>query len=596
MLLLNYTLPDNLNIIIPKEIYNYSDNERLLLLLFGNSAIQTMKYNNSLKNEDNEEIQELTKTYLSMLKEKDETINSLEMSKDTIVSVYKDLIESEKQKIEIEILKEVTKEKQNTEEKTQFIKEYYEEVIKSLKTEKEKIYIQLYEKNEQLKNIENEKIRLEENNKHMKQTSDSIIENEKNTIYKNLFEEFQIIQISLKNENEKIKTEKYNLEMTIQTLKSEKEMEIIKLENEYKIKDMEIIESLKNENTTLKEEIYKTLQIQENEKYQTLNEKYEKNENTITELNKKMEEIKMQSGKNNLAQDKGKCGENYFYELVTNIFEHMDDFEIIDTTKTGHTGDYLLKFKDFTIMAECKNFNHSKVPIVDLKKFKSDIKSNQHIRIAWMISLNKSISNYDKYPIETEFENGVLYCYINSLYSWENNQENILISCWKFCKEIYLNFFDKENENSIKITNLMKRDTNKKMIAERGRKKIKELKAMVEQLKMTIYELEKDLIEIIKGDIMMDNEDKINSLKTWWNKELLFYDEKLDSKKISKLEIEDILNKYNHSLREENTGGCEEMDLNNFILALKTFIKDEYFSKNKTKNSKKYIFNYKWIV
>jgi hypothetical protein len=228
------------------------------------------------------------------------------------------------------------------------------------------------------------------------------------------------------------------------------------------------------------------------------------------------------------------------------------------------------------------------VGTVDTKKFKADIKSNQHIRFAWMVSLNRGISNYDKYPVQTEFENGVLYCYMNTLLSWGDNQRNILISCWLFCKEIYLNFFDKENGDAEKIITLMKRDNNKKLIAERGRRKIKEMKTMNEQLKVTIYDLEKDLIEIIKGDVLMQNEDRLISLKNWWGQSLI----REESKK-NKIEIEVLYDRFKQTMDEFEQA---DFDCDSFLLNLKTFVKEEDFTKNKTKVSKKCVLNYKWVV
>ena len=46
MILLNYNIPDNSY--IPQEIYGYTNNERMLLILFGNVTIQTLKNNFSL--------------------------------------------------------------------------------------------------------------------------------------------------------------------------------------------------------------------------------------------------------------------------------------------------------------------------------------------------------------------------------------------------------------------------------------------------------------------------------------------------------------------------------------------------------------------
>ena len=543
MILLNYTLPDHSY--IPPEIYEYTNNERMLLILFGNVTIQTLKNNLSLKNEyQNTDkatetiIKEITDKYTLFLKEKETVITELEAQKKITIELYNDIFTTERNKLEMEIQKEVSKEKQHMEEKLQFMKETYDNNILSLKTEKENIAQQV----EKLKQVEMEYAILEEKYNNSTNHINDIVEKE-----------------------------------------------ILRLENGYKMKECEQLEYLQKENSGLKMEIQNIVHQREKEKYEALTKNYETKENAMTELQKTIEEIRRQTSKTAVSQDKGKVGELYFFELVNDLFQDMDGFEIEDKTKVGHMGDYLMKFKEgFSIMVDCKNFNKSKVGIVDIKKFKADIKSHQYIRFAWMVSLNKGISNYDKYPIDFEFENGVLYCYINSLSLWDENQKNIIISCWLFCKEIYLNFFDKENTDTEKVITLMKRDNNKKLIAEKGRKKIKEMKSMTEQLKVTIYELEKDLIEIIKGDILMQNEDRLISLKTWWSQSLI-----RDESKKHKIEIEGIYNKFKETLDE-----FEQIDLeyDGFVLNIKTFLNEDDFTKNKTKGTKKYILNYKWGI
>lgn len=543
MILLNYTLPDHSY--IPPEIYEYTNNERMLLILFGNVTIQTLKNNLSLKNESQNTdkatetiIKEITDKYTLFLKEKEIVITELEAQKKLTIELYNDLFTTERNKLEMEIQKEVSKEKHHMEEKLQLMKETYDNNILSLKTEKVNITQQM----ENRKQIEMEYAILEEKYNNSTNHINDIVEKE-----------------------------------------------ILRLENGYKMKEWEQLEYLQKENSGLKMEIQNIIHQREKEKYEALTKNYETKENAMTELQKTIEEIRRQTSKTAVSQDKGKVGELYFFELVNDLFQDMDGFEIEDKTKVGHMGDYLMKFKEgFSIMVDCKNFNKSKVGIVDIKKFKADIKSHQYIRFAWMVSLNKGISNYDKYPIDFEFENGVLYCYINSLSLWDENQKNIIISCWLFCKEIYLNFFDKENTDTEKVITLMKRDNNKKMIAEKGRKKIKEMKSMTEQLKVTIYELEKDLIEIIKGDILMQNEDRLISLKTWWSQSLV-----RDESKKHKIEIEWIYNKFKETLDE-----YEQIDLeyDGFVLNIKTFLNEDDFTKNKTKGAKKYILNYKWGI
>lgn len=578
MLLLNYTISENY---VPPEIYQYSDNERYLLILFGNAIIHIMRTSISLNSPDEGSIsplmKEITERYINIIKEKEDIITQLESSKRITIDIYKDLIETEKDKINTEIQKEIEKERQYMYETTKLLKENYEQTILSLKNDKE--------------NMKNEMI-IEMNNKSLSEKEEY---NEIRSIIKEQTEEIR------KLENEKIRLEekiKYDEQLVsneiqskdilIFSLKKENEIEILKKEKEYESKEQNQRDVLMSEINSLKIEIQNLTNDKDKERYEWINENNKKNEETMVELHKTIEEIKQQTVKKGISQDIGKTGETYFFELAMDVFGDMEEFELEDTTKKGHMGDFILKFKEFNIMVDCKNFNNSKVSKVDILKFKSDSKTNQHIRIAWMVSLNKSISTHDKYTIDTEFENGVLFCYINSLYLWEENQRNFLICCWKFCKEIYVNFFDKENENTDKITALLKRENNRKLVAEKGRKKIKEMKAITEQLKTTIYDLEKDLIEIIKGDILMEDEDKRTNLKNWWNQYLI----REDSKK-NKIEIETIYEKYKESneYNEEYEG-----DINNFILILKSFIKEEDFSKSKTKGSKKYILNHKYIL
>lgn len=288
MILLNYNIPDNSY--IPQEIYEYTNNERMLLILFGNVTIQTLKSNFSLKNEGNEKIvKEITDKYNNFLKEKDTKITQLEITNNSTIELYKDLIEIEKDKLLNEIQKEVLKEKQFMEEKIQIIKEKYEKIVISLKSEKEFIIHQL----EISKEIEKEKALLEEKLKNNDIVFKHIIDAEKNNIYKEVFNNFQ----------------------------KEKEF-------------------LKDEIVSLKAEIQNIMNQQEKEKYKILTENYNQKENAIIDLQKSIEEIKIQTLKSSLSQDKGKEGETYFFELASNVFEDIDGFEIEDKTKTGHMGDF----------------------------------------------------------------------------------------------------------------------------------------------------------------------------------------------------------------------------------------------------------------
>ena len=288
MLLLNYSIPENIH--LPYNIYEYTDNERYLLLLFGNSILQTIKTNVSLTNEDKENpiIKELTNKYSAILKEKNDIITELEISKKISSELYKELLDTERSKINNEIEKEILKERQYIAENTKILKEHYENNIISLKNEKEKIQNEydiiksiFKEQSEKIKVFEYEKIKSEEKIKYDEQIINSKIEQERSIIYNELYNNFQIektkfkeeidnksyntekILDSLKNEistiTNELKVQSTKYENTISSLKNENELEMLKIKKEFEIKELQQNEIIKNENILLKTEIQKLI-------------------------------------------------------------------------------------------------------------------------------------------------------------------------------------------------------------------------------------------------------------------------------------------------------------------------------------------------
>ena len=78
-------------------------------------------------------------------------------------------------------------------------------------------------------------------------------------------------------------------------------------------------------------------------------------------------------------------GEMFFLNIALKTFCDCSNFEIIDKSKSPHSGDFWLKFDKFTIMVDSKNYIDTPVPIRDRVKNHHKIINNY---------LHKIISNH----------------------------------------------------------------------------------------------------------------------------------------------------------------------------------------------------------
>jgi hypothetical protein len=212
-------------------------------------------------------------------------------------------------------------------------------------------------------------------------------------IQKELIKEIKIL--------EKEKTE-YEIKQTFKICNEKEEQlnnKIIKLQETISLLKDEL-KDYKNENEKI---IFKEI-LSEREKYDMLiNEKNKQ----LTKLSDSFEKI---TNKSNTS--KGIDGEKTFNDF-TSTFTDFKGFEIIDKTKQSGEGDFHLKFEEFDILADAKNYK-KQVPSSEREKIKKDLLKNEHIHFAWLVSLNTSIDKFDKSPIMFEWINTnkcILYIY-----------------------------------------------------------------------------------------------------------------------------------------------------------------------------------------
>ena len=210
---------------------------------------------------------------------------------------------------------------------------------------------------------------------------------------------------------------------------------------------------------------------------------------------------------------KGKKGELKF-SAIAETFKDFNQFQIQDKHTQNGEGDFHLHFEDFDVLADAKNYT-DKVDKKQRDKIKNDLLKNEHINLAWLVSLNTNIYQFDKVPIMYEWIN-TKQCiiYINNLLSFEDPEKILRIS-WLFSKQIYklieIKIEDEDElielkEKQFKIMDKLK---NLKTIMREINTTINNLKTQVNNVDFEI----KDLLEMETNNIVETN---FSLFDDWW--------------------------------------------------------------------------------
>ena len=421
-----------------------------------------------------------------------------------------------------------------------------------------------FEKEQILNNEKQKNIEKMFENEYNKKLSNEI------TVYKNRIIELEKEQI-LNNEKRK------NTETNIDHIVSEKTKDINEIINNIEKKNFEKIKIETEKNILLQKEIHEVKEKMSNILFKQQEKLNNELNDNIIKITNDIEEMK---NKNNKSNSLGKKGEEYLYEMLFNTFGDFENFEIINTTKKSHSGDFHLKFKKFNILVDSKNFENTGVKNTDIIKIKKDIKSNQSFKIAWLVSIDKPIHSYNKAPFIIEIEDdGVCYVYINSL---KNNEDpvGLLKTCWFCCNEIFDIFLNKENDNVL-LNKYKKKDIFIRENTLKVLKNIKELKSTLKQLEENINYQENYVKDYITNEIMNIKEENTEFIKKWW-------DDNYIKDENGKLKINTVYNSF--ISKNEN----HKIDINEFKTIVKNLLDDTYINVLKTNKSAFNIIGWKY--
>jgi hypothetical protein len=265
------------------------------------------------------------------------------------------------------------------------------------------------------------------------------------------------------------------------------------------------------------EELVKKASEKAKEKYDLLLQEKDKQ---VSKFSDTYEKLLVQSHKS--TSHKGSDGEKQF-EDYANTFIDFKGFELIDKHTQGGSGDFHMRFEEFDVLVDAKNYK-KKVPVDQREKIKNDLIKNEHIPFAWLVSLNTSIDKYDKSPVMYEWIN-TKQCivYINNL-SQNDDPKKILRIVWFTCKELYRFVADVSNDDD-ELTNM--KETQFKLMdkVKNLRKGIREINTTINVTKNMIQVMDDQLKEILESETSTIVESNYSLFDDWWLKNIELTDE-----------------------------------------------------------------------
>ena len=251
---------------------------------------------------------------------------------------------------------------------------------------------------------------------------------------------------------------------------------------EYRIKNAALEQELRMVKSNVQQMVQQSLAEKESA---TLRSAHEQQQQTLQQLLQQVEQLKTSASKtSNKSNEHGKTGETFFQELAESAFQnHPDRISVVSTASVPHSGDFHLQCNSFTVMVDCKKYTSAKVGRNEKEKLKDDLTRHSHIRIGWMVCLDKPFANSSSHlPFSFDFEDHFCIVYINSLETYGDTTQKIQLmrTLWNLSAFLYRHFLT--NDNNDDEIQKQKWNAATKKIEEMIRSK-REMNAVIKQLK-----------------------------------------------------------------------------------------------------------------
>jgi hypothetical protein len=275
--------------------------------------------------------------------------------------------------------------------------------------------------------------------------------------------------------------------------------------------------------------------------------------------------------------------EKKFRSLAIQAFRDFPDFEIQDLHSFDGQGNFILKFRDFSILTESKIYSNN-VNCKAREKLKQELISNDSCFFGWLVSMDTDIDRFDKSSFMFEWLSGnKCVTYINSLSTHEEPIE-LLRSIYFTCHTI----FNITNVDVTDITELHKLKDNEQRIREISQKMIQntiERDEILSKMRENLSKNDEMIRSLLNKETNQMVDKKFARIMEWWN----FH----------------IMNDEGHTMRSsniwtmfkrDNPDLIGEIQANEFKDMIYTFISEDRIVKPRNKFGALEIKNIRWKV
>lgn len=377
-------------------------------------------------------------------------------------------------------------------------------------------------------------------------------EEQSDKLIKQRMETYERLQLLHKDEREHLQNRIISLETQVATANARTREEAMKLVNQE-------LENLKH----------------------ILAEKDKQTEYIKSSLDKAVEKIDGMTQKKTTVS-LGKIGEKQFGDIVNLAFRDFDGFEIEDMHSIAGQGDFHLKFKGFTILADSKLYSN-KVNSTSRDKIKRDLKKNEHIHFAWLVSLDTTIDKFDKAPFMFEWlSDRKCVCYVNELLKSDEPVE-MLRAVWHCCNTIYSIMTIEEGTGGEKELNrLRERELKIKEIVQKMVKNNRERETILGQLRSNFDKNDEYIRELLNEETNKMAGDYYGIVVEWWNAHMK------EPESATTITSATLWQQF----KKDNEQVIGIMDSNLFKDILMSFVSESKMVKPKTKTGALKILNY----
>jgi hypothetical protein len=197
----------------------------------------------------------------------------------------------------------------------------------------------------------------------------------------------------------------------------------------------------------------------------------------------------------------GAIGEQQFIGIAEKAFVDFEGFRLLDVHAQPHKGDAHIVIKDLTIMVDAKAYSR-RVDSSQIEKIKADLRCNEHIPFAWLVSLNTGIDCKDGRVFSFEWI-GETQCvvYVNNLLS--HSEPGLLLkTLYYLCRDQLARVRaagDDDGADARELASLReaRRQTAEKLNA--LKKRLREVKSAMTGLRNLYADLERDVAGLLNA-------------------------------------------------------------------------------------------------